>query len=418
MPKEMPAPVRLVSTSAISAARRTGPASAKALGLALVLAALSASAADWPQWRGPNRNGSTTDTGVVTPWPATGPKKAWEYKIGGGHSSLVVSGKRLFTNVAGPKKDGSIVCLDALTGELLWKYPFPSGNGVNATPSADGKFVVSISDSGYLAAVDVETGKAVWGQDLMKDFGVAAAKTNELPPFASPIIAGDLVIVNSGFAFAKADGKLAWKAETAQGRRYVSPVLFPSEKPCAVEIFTGTALVGVNLSSGAELSSLALKPNAYADPTVLPDALFYEGAIMKVDADKPVLQKQRVPFGAGLANPVLWDKHLYASCGGWSSNPKPDSYTLKCLDMETFAEKWSQKGIWGPLIAVDGKLLIVTALGEVVVVKASPEKFEELARAPIYDAAKNICWATPAFANGKFYMRSNGFIACLDLAGK
>jgi outer membrane protein assembly factor BamB len=369
---------------------------------------------------------------VNVAWPKEGPKKLWEYKIGVGHSSPVVAGKRLYTNNnGGPKNVAQLVCLDALTGADLWKCPFPegAGRGDNATPAADGKTVFSVSDAGCLMAVEVDTGKMVWSRDLRKEYNITgptpAAKTNEPPKppepprMASPLVTDTAVIVMPGVAFEKATGKLLWKAERTETRTYVSPFLTSVSGASSILAYDNKELVAHDPASGTELWKLALPKNAYADPTAIGDRIFFDGSIVKFEAGKPVLDKQRVKFSAGLANPVLWEKHIYASCGGWSPPREPDKYKLVCLDTQTFAEKWSKAGTWGPLIAADGKLLIAAHTGEIVAVKASPAGFEELGRAMVYpEAAKGICWATPALADGKFYMRCNGFIACLDLNSK
>ena len=385
-------------------------------------------AGDWPQWRGPNGNGTSTETGWKAEFPKEGPKKLWESKIGGGHSSLVVANKHVYTCATeGPKKEGQLVCLDALSGAQVWKHPFAAGAAGCTTPVVDGSTVIAISDSGYLMAVEAGSGKELWGKDIMKELGVSGSKGKDPakppaePRFGSPLIVGDTIVIGPGFGFEKSTGKLLWKSSQTECRSYVTSVPATFGGTPEAVVYTSQDLIGFNPKDGNELWSLKLPKNVNVDPTILAESIFYDGTLIKMEAGKPVVQKAATPppfrTGAGLANPALWQGNLYASTGGWGK-VTPGSYNLKCIDTQTFAEKWTQAGTWGPLIVVDGKILVSTHLGELVIAKASPESYQEISRAMIYpDAVKSCCWGTPAFAEGKFYMRCNGLVACLDLSG-
>jgi len=389
------------------------------IGVCRVVSAGTLEAADWAQWRGPNRNGSSPETGLSVTWPAEGPKKLWEYKIGGGHSSPVIVQKRLYILAA-----GNVVSLDADTGALIWKSPLGAPNAPTNyyTPAVDGKVVYGLNDMGLLAALDADTGKQLWAVDLPKELGVPS---NGKDPVAmgSPLVLADRIILSRGLALDKATGKLAWKAaDLLPNGTYVSPTVFTAGDVKGVVFYTGTKLVALAQEKGDPLWSVDLPwwaKNSYADAIALPGQIFFDGAVVNLEGEKPVLLKSGKALGASIANPAVWDGNIYASCGGWGHNPKPDSYQLKCVDGKTFDVKWSKPGIWGPLLAVDGKILAATHKGEIVAVKASPDGYQELARAMICPGAeKDVCWATPAFADGKFYMRRGGLLVCLDLRGK
>ena len=391
--------------------------------LMLAVAGLSmaapAGAADWPHWRGPNTNGSSPESPVSTTWPEGGPKKLWECKVGGGHSSPVVAAGRLFTHAG-----GSLICLDAATGEALWKCPF-GGKDVGSeyyTPAVDDRVVYALSDTGVLLAVETATGNRLWSVDLVQDLAVPR-KGKDPVPMGSPLVLGDRLILSRGLALDKTTGKLVWKADgLAANGCYVTPVAFATGNTTGILFYVGPKLVAVSSKDGSPLWSVGLPwwaKNSYSDPIVLLEGVFFDGVRLQFKDEKPEMVNPAQHLGAGLANPVVWEGHLYASCGGWGSNPKPDSYQLKCVDAASGTVKWTQKGIWGPLVVVDGKLLVATHKGEIVAVKASPEGFEELGRAMICPAeAGNISWSTPAFAGGRFYMRRGGLVVCLDLSGK
>jgi outer membrane protein assembly factor BamB len=352
-------------------------------------------------------------------WPAEGPKKLWDYKIGGGHSSPMVVQKRLYTQAA-----GNVVCLDADTGALLWKCPLGAPNAPSNyyTPAVDGKVVYGMNDMGLLLSIDADTGKQLWAVDLPKDLGVPSNGKDPVP-MGSPRVLADRLILSRGLALEKATGKLVWKAASVwPNGNYVSPTAYTAGDTKGVVFYIGPKLIAVAQENGNPLWSVDLPwwaKNSYADAIALPEHIFFDGAVVRLQGEKPALVNPSQGLGASIANPAVWDGHIYASCGGWGHNPKPDSYQLKCVDAKTFTQKWSKPGIWGPLLAVDGKILVATHKGEIVAIKASPDGFQELSRAMICPGAeKDVCWATPTFADGRFYMRRGGLIVCLDLHGK
>ncbi len=178
---------------------------------------------DWPQWRGPNRDGISKETGLLKSWPESGPEIAWKSPIGAGYSGLSISQGRIYTMDSNGKEE-FVVCLDQTTGKEMWRtktdasFQSDQGDGHRSTPTVDGNWVYSIGANGILMAVSSADGKKVWSHDLRTEF------ESEIPRWGtstSPIVEKDLLLVNVGgktgyalMAFNKKDGSIAWKAHT------------------------------------------------------------------------------------------------------------------------------------------------------------------------------------------------------------
>jgi outer membrane protein assembly factor BamB len=180
----------------------------------------SGKAGDWPQWRGPNRDGISKEAGWLAKWPAEGPKKLWEAGVGVGYSSMSVSQGRVFTmgNVA---DTDAVSCFDAESGKLLWKHEYPCAakdpngfHGTRCTPTVDGNRVYSLSRHGHFFCLDAATGKVIWSKDFKKDFGGVEPKWGFS---GSPLIEKDWVLTEvsakgaSVVAFNKLTGAVVWK---------------------------------------------------------------------------------------------------------------------------------------------------------------------------------------------------------------
>ncbi len=229
---------------------------------ALVLvAALVALAADWPQWLGPKHDGTSPEAGLLATWPASGPKVLWKVPGGDGYSSVVISGNRAFTMVQ-RGDDELVIALDVAGGKELWKvrigpaYRNDYGSGPRSTPAIDGKYVYVQSATGPLLCLDADkNGEVVWQHDLLKEF---KAKNITWGLSASPLVVDDLVLALPGAkgaavaAFHKGDGKLAWKAGSDKAA-YASPVGANLEGQKQAIFFTAGGLLAVALADGKEL---------------------------------------------------------------------------------------------------------------------------------------------------------------------
>ncbi|MGH9329093.1 MAG: PQQ-binding-like beta-propeller repeat protein, partial [Vicinamibacterales bacterium] len=186
-----------------------------------VLAGMALSAAEWPQWRGPRRDGVAAETGLLKTWPSEGPPLAWRASgAGNGYSSFAVAGGRLYTlGAKGPQE--FVIAYEVASGKSLWEAPIgprlaqDRGDGPRGTPTIDGNRVYAIGGRGDLACVDLTTGKKIWGVSFPGTFSATIPNWGYAE---SPLVAGDRVIVNAGgddasiVAFEKVTGKVLWKS--------------------------------------------------------------------------------------------------------------------------------------------------------------------------------------------------------------
>lgn len=380
------------------------------VGLAGVTAA---SAADWPQWRGATRNGLSSEKGWKSQWAAGGPKQVWNAQVGEGFSSVAVVGNRLYTM---GNRDGRdwIYCLDAKTGKPIWTHSYPCAagdyGGPRATPTVDGTAVYTLSREGHAVALDVKTGKPIWMRDLRK-------VANVQPPgwgFASsPLVSAGRIIYNAGTSGVALDGggRVVWKSGGESG--YASPVAFSTEAQKGVALFSGFGIVAVNPVDGKELWrhpwQTSYNVNA-ADPLFVGDSVFISSnygkgcALLRLAGGRPSVAWQNRSMKNHFNTSVRVGDSLYGN----------DENTLRCLDWKTGAERWAMRGMGkGGLIAADGKLIVLTERGELVVIQATPERLVELSRAKVL---QGDCWTHPVLANGFIYCRSHeGTLVCVDV---
>ena len=379
---------------------------------------------DWPQFRGPGRDGVSAETGLARSWPATGPKELWRKPVGEGFSGISVAGGRAFTLVAGPDQEFA-VGLDAATGAEVWRTPVGPrfdealGNGPRSTPTVDGDRVFVLSSTGHLAALAVADGHPLWELDAQKEMGAPMP----LRGFAcSPLVDGDLLLVELGAgagkalaALDKASGKVRWSArDTPSG--YSSPI--------AVDIDGVHQYVFVN-TSGREVVALRpdgsvwwthpWPPGSIAMPVFVPPNRILVSASADIGAAllevKTVDGKPQVD--EAWRNRVL-KNHFSSSLARDGFIYGFDNGTLKCVDAATGEQRWAERGFGkGSLIAADGLLLVLGDRGTLALAEATPEAYHELARV---QALKGKSWTAPTLAGGRLYLRDQSEIVCLEVA--
>lgn len=379
----------------------------------------ASNALDWHQWRGPNRDGISTEKGWLSVWPEGGPKVLWKTSVGTGYSTVSVSGGRVYT-MGNSEKTDTVYCLDAKTGAEVWKHSYPcvaegGGHpGTAATPTVDGKVVYTLSRDGDLFCLDADTGKVIWSKVLQKDFNAKAPGWG----FAcSPLVLDNWLILDVGptLALDKATGELVWKSKEYTPS-YSSPFLFKFNGLRRLAVFPATGLVVLDAENGKELGMLPWKggPDVNAvTPIVFSDKIFISSGydtgcvLAQFSGDKLTTVWQNKNMRNHFNNCVLWEGHLYGF----------DETTLKCLDFQTGEEKWSQRGLGkGSLMLADGKLIVMGDKGDLVIAEASPESFKEISRAKVLSG---LCWTVPVLSGGKLYCRNEeGALVCLDVSGK
>ena len=389
--------------------------------------ASSVTAADWPQWRGPHHNGIADEKAWKSNWGADAPKVLWNASIGTGFSSFSVADGRVFTTGHAEKMD-TVFCFDAATGKVVWKHSYPAElgdkyyeGGTLATPVVDGEKLFHLSKWGDAFCFDAASGKVIWSKNVQKETGA------HIPDWGfagSPLVHGQMLLLNvggAGLALDKSSGKILWQS-AADDSGYSTPILMKRGADDIALFSSGKAFVAVDAKSGRKEWEFPWTTkygvNA-ADPIISGDRVFISSsynkgcALIKVDSASPVVVWQNKELKNQLGSSVLLDGHLYGFDGDNTASRSP----LKCIDFATGSMKWVDNTIGpGALMLADGKLIVLTNKGELIIAKASPQKFDIISRAPVLTGK---CWTVPVLANGRIYSRnSKGDVVCLDVSAK
>ncbi|MBI3269041.1 MAG: PQQ-binding-like beta-propeller repeat protein [Planctomycetes bacterium] len=381
------------------------------------------SAGDWPWWRGPNRDGISTEKDWLSKWPKEGPKQLWKVSVGKGYSSVSVSAGKAYTlgNAVG---QDTVSCLEAATGSVVWTHAYkcgsdPSYPGPRSTPTVDGDRVYTLSREGHVHCLEASTGKPVWERDVRKDPGARAPRWE----FAgSPLVYEKMVILNvgsAGLALDKGTGAIVWKSEKG-GSGYASPLPFEMGGVKGVALFVAGHILAVNPTSGQLLWQHPWKTsfdvNA-ADPIVSGTRVFVSSdynsgaTVLECSGGKPATVWQTKELCTHFSSCVLLGGCLYGFDGNITGRG-----SLKCLDFATGAVKWTEDKLHGSLCAADGKLLILSKEGELVVAAAQPDAYKELASAQVLAGP---CWTVPVLAGGRIYCRNTaGDLVCFEAKKK
>jgi len=416
--------------------------------VATLSVAAVAHAADWPQYRGPNLDGSTSEK-IASKWPAGGPKVVWKAPTPTGFSSFTVAGGKAFTQIT-RDADGAprevAVALDANTGKEAWAFPVggnayghnggnagakgnDGGDGPRSTPTVVGGKVYVLSSDLALFCLDANTGKQVWTHDLIKEF---AGRNITWKNAASPVVDGNLVYVAGGgagqslLAFNKDTGALAWKSQDEK-MTHSTPVVATILGAKQVIFFTQSGLVSLAAADGKLLWKAPYRFNVSTaiTPVVAGDMVYCSAGygvgggafkISKAGAAFKADQLWQTPGDKEVANhwstPVYKDGHLY----GMFQFKEYGSGPLKCVELATGKVKWSQPGFGpGNVILLGDQILALSDAGDIVVAEATTAGYKELSRAK---AVGGKCWSTPVVSNGRVYVRSTKEAACLDVSAK
>ncbi len=383
---------------------------------------------DWPQVRGPARDGvATEDPSLARTWTDQGPAERWRRPIGAGFAAPVVAGDRLFTLSAEDDTEHAL-CLDAATGKTLWQVPIGTrftnsfGDGPRATPTVDGDIVYVVSGDAQLSALRIADGEVVWHRDLNEDFGGA------VPRFGfsvSPLIEGDLLLMEVGaagdqpavVALDKHSGALRWGA-LAEAASYSSPVIASIDGIRQV-IFSrraGQEVVGIDLDGAVLWRHPGARAAIVIPMVIAPNRVFlsssdddYGGVMLEIGRDgDDNWQVAEVWRNARMRNhfnnAVIVGQYLYGF----------DNATLRCLDLADGSEQWAHRGFGkGSLIAASDRLYVLGDDGTLALVHATPERYEELGRV---QAMTGRAWTAPALARGTIFVRDHDEIAAFDVS--
>jgi outer membrane protein assembly factor BamB len=403
---------------------------------AFLLVALSTSAgvyaADWPQWLGPNRDGSVPEN--VKPWKGD-LKVLWRVKLGESHSSPVVAGGLVFVHSKVRDKNEEIVqAFDAKTGEAKWEQTYDKpefttmfGNGPRATPCVHDGMVYTFGITGVLACWEAATGKPVWKIETLKDpkkdnlfFGLSA----------SPLIVGDNVVIQGGGsgskglkAYNRKTGKLAWTAGDDPAS-YAAPVLLDQN----IVVLTGAHLMSVSPSGSIRwkfpfkdaLNESSTTPIKVGESYVAASVTAGAVAVKEVEKDgKPAVEQvwRNRALTCYFSTPVIADKeHLFLVTGVLSVKP---TVTLRCVESATGKEVWKKPNVGNYHAALlrfaDGNLLMhEDSSGDLKLLALNAKEYQELAKSK----GCGKTWAHPAIANGRIYLRDDNELICLSLGNE
>ena len=405
-------------------------------GMAFAADAGKATTTDWPNFRGPNHDGISTEK--VAAWPKEGPKQLWKAELGPANSTASVLGGKVYAMGRDVKaKQDVVFCLNADNGAIVWKYPYEAvagdyGGGPRATPAVDNTSVYTMSADGQVFCLDAASGKVTWSKNLLKEW-------NQKPQrhflAGSPILEGNLVLLNigeTGTALDRKTGNVVW--HSTSNASFSSTVPFNMGGKRVVAIFAATQLLIRDPANGQKIASYDWKSQDNdndIDPIIMGDKIFVSAgyalekrpgsALLSLSGDK-ISQVWSKGFRVDYASPVLVGDNLYALVE--ASYQKDD---LVCVSIKDGVEKWRQKEVGsGGLMAADGKLIILSRSGDLILAEASPAAYKELARTTMFPgetvggkAKPDICWAAPVLCNGRLYVRNEkGTLICLDVRGK
>lgn len=389
---------------------------------------------DWPNFRGPSHDGISAESGWSSEWGDDGPKKLWSKEIGTGFSSVSVADGRLYTmgHKPGHKPakigDDSVWCFDAETGELIWQHTYKCKivdnlheGGPATTPTVDDGRVFTISKQGHMFALDVSNGDVLWKANLSERLGVA------MPSWGfscSPLVLGDKLIVEAGrtVALDKKTGETIWQTDKFYPG-YGSPVAFEHDGKTLLSVLNNDFLMVLASDDGEILAKFpwetSYKTNA-TTPIVAGDTIFVSTAYNKgcalfdFDGSKLRPRYDHRDMRNHMANCVLYDGHLYGF-DGKSHNRR--LVKLVCMDYATGKVKWAERGLGcGSLMMANGKLIILSDQGELVVAPATPDGFTPTSRAQVIEGR---CWSVPVLAGGRIYCRTaKGDLVAVDVRSR
>jgi outer membrane protein assembly factor BamB len=386
-------------------------------------------AADWPQFLGPARNGTSTETGLLDTWPKSGPPLLWEKEVGAGFSGPVVAGGRLilFHRLG----DEEVVeCLDAATGQGRWKYAYPTryrddfgfDDGPRSTPLIAAGHVYTLGAEGTLHCLEMATGNKVWQRSVNDDYQV---RKGFFGVATSPVLEGDLLLVNVGgpkagiVAFDARTGKEVWKA-TDHEASYSSPVAATVAGRRLVFFFTRAGLVALEPRTGHVRFSKHWRARMHASvnaaaPVVVGDDVFVSacyntGALLthfrKDGAEEVWHGDESMSNHYGTC--VYHDGYLYGFDGRQEEGAR-----LRCIEWKTGKVQWTREGFGcGTMILAGGRLIILNEAGELVLVEATPRAYREKARAAVLTKPTR---AQIALADGRLHARDGKKLVCLGL---
>jgi outer membrane protein assembly factor BamB len=398
-----------------------------------------ATAADWPQWRGPQRNGISPETGLLATWPKDGPKLLWKLAdVGDGYGAPAVAGSRLYLLGNRGIDNEFVQALSVQDGATVWStrlgsvgFPDqqPSYPKARSTPTLDGDRLYALSSAGDLACLESATGKILWHKSLRTDFG---GEPGTWAYAESPLIDGDVLVATPGgrqttmVALNKKTGAVIWRS-LIPGKdlaAYASVIVVEAAGRRQYVNFLGNGVVGLDAKTGQFLwrYDQTAKGPANIPTPVAHDGYVYStnsrrfgGALVQLHATSDGVGAEQVYFGRDMPNTlggqILLGKYLYGT----------NSAGMAAAEFVSGKVQWQVEGIGpGAVLYADGHLYLHGENNEVALIEASPESYREKGRFTLPDQPKHRtmerAWAYPVVANGQLYLRDVDRLWCYSVS--
>lgn len=397
--------------------------------LSVAAAVTTVHAADWPQFRGPDRNGQSPETGLLAQWPAEGLTPAWIAEgLGEGFSSAVIAGGKIYiTGMIGGDKQGYLHAFD-LDGKRLWSTPYgkewdKTYPGTRYTPTIESGKAWLLSSHGVVCCFDAESGALLWQRDVAKDFGGTAPAMG----FAeSLLIDGDRLIVTPGGADAsvvalnKMNGETIWTSKGLSDQSaYCSPISIERGGTRLIVTLVTATLAGLDPETGAvvwrmpfdeteELQNHAVAP-VYADGLLYATSGHRKGGVMyELSAEGKAITQRWTDetLNNHHGGVIFLDGHLYGSTmnGRWV-----------CLRATDGAVKWEERGVGkGSVTFAEGHFYCYSEKGTLGLAEASPDSHAPVSAFEV-GQGEGVHWAHPSIAGGRLYVRHGDVLLAYDI---
>lgn len=415
------------------------PRTFTAVAIAAALAA-AAPAADWPQWRGPDRTGISKETGLLKEWPADGPPLRWKAPdIGTGYSAPAVAGGSVYLQTT-KGNDEYALALREKDGQQVWAAKIgtvgvnegPQYPGTRSTPTIDGDRAYCLASDGTLVCLDT-AGKPKWQKHLVTDFGGRVGQPKMVWAYSeSVLVDGDAVVCTPGgdsatlVALNKMTGAVIWKCPVpgSEAADYASIVVTEAGGVKQYVQFLRRSVVGVEAKTGKFLwkyEKTASRAANILTPITAGNRVFTSsgqtgGGMVELKGEGGNMTPNEVYFdkslAAGIGGAVLIDGHVYGT------NPQ----ALFCVEFATGKVKWTERSV-GPasVCYADGRLYVrghgggKGAAAVVALVEPSPTEYREKGRFTQPDRGSSPAWPHPVVANGGLYLRDQGVLLCYNV---
>ena len=414
-------------------------------------------AQDWAQWRGNDRDGTWSETGLVAEFDQESLKTRWSQPVSAGYSGPTVADGRVYLmdrRTENGQQTERVLCFDSNRGDPIWQHEYQAdyanvgyGAGPRASVTIEDGIAYSLGTMGNVCCLDAKTGDVIWQRDLDRDYRVS--ETRRMPIWGisgSPLIYRENVILHVGgadgacvVALNKRTGEEVWRALDDRAQ-YSSPILVKQNGKDVVVCWTGDSVAGINPETGKVYWRFPFLPSrmpiGVATPVVQGNRLFftsfYDGALM-LEMDSPEMTVSEVWRASGPNERRTKALHSIISTSVWLGDYiyGVDSYgELRCLSASDGERVWEDlsavpRSRWSTIHFVQNKNLtwMFNERGELILAKLTPEEFVEISRVQIIEPTteqlrqrNGVCWSHPAFADRCIFVRNDQELKCISLA--